>query len=123
MKRGIILLATGLFFSAATGFAQEEEVVKRSSHPRGIAGNGQPPGIAAAPATPLAAPATPLRPIVSPGQQMPASPTSNVQMGREGVNIGGSTRIDARTGVGIATAAGTKNAAGNRVGVIGGKPD
>jgi|GEM_PF-2540505 len=121
---GIALAAAGPFlFAAGLAQAQEEEVVKRSSHPRGIAGNGQPPGVVAAPAAPLAAPAPVARPIAGAGQQAPASATPSTQTGREGVNLGGTTRVDARAGEGIATAAGTKNAAGNRVGVIGGKPD
>lgn len=49
--------------------------------------------------------------------------TSAAQSGQGGVNISGSTRIDARSGDAKAAAIGQKNTAGNRVGIIGGRQD
>lgn len=106
-----LFVVTGIVWAA-------EEAVPRSSHPRGIAADGRPPATvapageasqnrSASVSTPAAAPS--------------ASAPGGRQTTSEGVNLSGATRIDARAREASAAAVGQGNAAGNRVGTIGGK--
>ncbi|MCX8016853.1 MAG: hypothetical protein N2690_02955 [Rhodocyclaceae bacterium] len=111
-----ITLLGVVFLLSANAWAQEEPI-QRSSHPRGFASGA------------------PLPAMVSPGGKTPsgstatggaaaASPSANqaAQQGSSGgVNLTGNTRIDARAQGATAAAAGQQNAAGNRVGAIGGQ--
>lgn len=99
-----------------------EEAAVRSSHPRGIASDGRPPQPAAARSAMLPA-NTDIRQGAAHGTTSVHTAPSATQASRQGVNISGSTRIDARSIDATATATGQENAAGNRVGVIGGKQD
>lgn len=110
------ICAAFLFWLSIIFVQAEERPVERSSHPRGFAAAGAQSS------------------MVSAGKQMAASrktgsvsgtsPTTPVttQNSAGGVaNLTGSARIDARAEDVTATAVGQQNAAGNRVGNIGGK--
>jgi hypothetical protein len=99
-----------------------EEATVRSSHPRGIASDGRPAQrLADRPA--VQPPNTAVRSNTSSGtsSSSPSTAAATTQAGHESINISGSTRIDARSSEGTATAIGQKNTAGNRVGGIGGR--
>lgn len=122
MKRVVfsVFLAFGLV--AGLSAQMDHEAATRSSHPRGIASDGRP----AQPVSSRTA-TSPVNAAVRPGTNYGASSvnaaSTQVQAGREGVNISGSTRIDARSNDATAAAIGQKNVAGNRVGSIGGRQD
>ncbi|MCX7898304.1 MAG: hypothetical protein N2441_10590 [Rhodocyclaceae bacterium] len=91
----------------------------RSSHPRGIASDGRPP-------TPSNSGSEETRQRTASGSQAPSNaPAASTppRVGNEGggVNVTGTTRIDARARETSATAVGQGNTAGNRVGAIGGR--
>lgn len=115
-----VFLAFGLV--AGVSAQMDQEATTRSSHPRGIASDGRP----AQPTSSRAA-TPPVNTTVRQGASYGTSSVNAVsapaQGGREGVNISGSTRIDARSNDATAAAIGQKNTAGNRVGSIGGKQD
>lgn len=97
----------------------QEAPVPRSSHPRGFTSD--------APLPPMTTPnaKTPAGGAAASNASAPppvtAVPRGAQQSTKAGVNITGTTRLDARSQGATATAVGQQNAAGNRVGTIGGK--
>jgi hypothetical protein len=121
--KNIFWLAPFVIGLVADASAQlSEETATRSSHPRGIASDGRPAQrLADRPA--VQPPNTAVRSNTSSGtsSSSPSTAAATTQAGHESINISGSTRIDARSSEGTATAIGQKNTAGNRVGGIGGR--
>lgn len=114
------LLVFGLVASVSA--QMDQEAATRSSHPRGIASDGRPAQPASSrPAAPQGNAA--VRQGSGYGTPSVNAAPAPAQSGREGVNISGTTRIDARSNDATAAAIGQKNAAGNRVGSIGGQSD
>jgi len=120
----IHVLAAALVLSVACTTRAEDEPVKRSSHPQGYISTDQQPAMSAhntkalngtnvtantGSANPAAATST------------PANASPNRQTNASGVNLSGSTRIDAKAQAANASAIGQENTSGNRVGSIGGK--
>ena len=114
MSKYIVLLP---FFALALTSQASEELVERSSHPRGIAVGG---------ALPQMKPPNRSSPVAGSPQGGSVLPDRPIEGGHQstgtgGVSVTGTTRIDARVQSGTATAVGDQNTAGNRVGSIGGK--
>lgn len=112
MKWKVLL---GLTLMAGANVWAQEEPVQRSSHPRGF--------VSGSPLPPM----TPVGGKTHSGGAASAgvSATTGNQPGQQGttggVNLIGNTRIDARSQGATSAAVGQQNAAGNRVGAIGGK--
>lgn len=96
----------------------EDKPVPRSSHPRGFASDAPLPAMTAHEGkTHAGNVTTPSSPTSSANHSTPSAQ----QAGAGGVNVSGNTRIGARAQGAAAAAVGQQNAAGNRVGTIGGK--
>lgn len=112
MKRKILL---GLALLAGANVWAQEEPVQRSSHPRGFVSGAPLPPMTSAGGKTHSGSATATGAATATGNQTGQQGTTG------GVNLIGNTRIDARAQEATSAAVGQQNAAGNRVGVIGGK--
>lgn len=112
MKRKILL---GFAVVACANVWAQEETVQRSSHPRGFASGAPLPPMTSAGSKTHSGGATATGGATTAGSQ------SSQQRSAGGVNLIGNTRIDARAQEATSAAVGQQNAAGNRVGAIGGK--
>lgn len=106
----------GLALLAGAGVWAQEEPVQRSSHPRGFASGAPLPAMTAVESK------THSGSTASGASAASSSSNPAAQQATSGgVNLIGNTRIDARAQGATAAAVGQQNAAGNRVGAIGGK--
>ncbi|WP_126443842.1 hypothetical protein [Sulfuricystis multivorans] len=117
----VMLLAASRSHERAANSAGmvQETPVPRSSHPRGFTSDAPLPPLTAPNAKAPAGGTAASNPY--PTTPAVATPRGAQQSSRGGVNITGNTRLDARSQGATATAVGQQNAAGNRVGAIGGK--
>ena len=122
MMKPIHALVAALILCLTCTTRAEEEPVKRSSHPQGYISADHQPVMATRNMEPANGTTT------HTGSASPAASTAapqntsqNRQTSTSGVNLTGSTRIDAKAQAANATAIGQENTSGNRVGSIGGK--
>lgn len=120
-----VLLITGMGAGLTALPLQAEEPIVRSSHPRGFVADGATlPSMTAGQATGIAGSGGSASTGASADTASSLSrvvPAIQVTSGGAGVNLTGATRIDAAAQGSASVSTGQQNAAGNRVGNIGGQ--